>query len=383
MMSTEFISCCKRSSRHRIQVLPRRGTMWPSLFTLVVLCNLQLVACSLSNYSLKQSVPASLGTNCSAWIQRYNLTAQQSHLCRTNHSLFESVATIGISSDVEAPSLFERECQYWMEDERWNCSGIKAPLFPGHIQPFMSHLTRETAFVQALLSAMYFSRLAKGFRSCDGERVENTAENLRRWVHCQEAQSSSVDLLDGMWSTNQDDEQRLVHIHNLEAGRRAVTAPENVMNYCRCHGPTTSCTVKTCQWKLNYRSHIGTYIKETLYPQARKVVAVRAGGHGSLRLIDAETQTRSPPHDMLIYTEEPDYCSESASVFGAVDSSNRRCELPGQSYVQNRLGTCGKICCNGYVNKPKVRTQHRCIAQYKQDFCQHSYTRLMDSYFCK
>ena len=85
-------------------------------------------------FSLIQSGDSSNLKQCVILNNKYNLTHEQIQICRIDTSLFISLVNIGEGEG----NLFKQECEYWMADERWNCTGVKTPLFQGTFKPWVN-----------------------------------------------------------------------------------------------------------------------------------------------------------------------------------------------------------------------------------------------------
>uniref|UniRef100_A0A175C1Q6 Protein Wnt n=1 Tax=Halisarca dujardinii TaxID=2583056 RepID=A0A175C1Q6_HALDU len=324
--------------------------------------------------------------------RNYRPTSYQLRYCTNDHALFENVASVGVKLKPSSPTpLFEEECQYWMAVERWNCSGIKAPLFLGQMQPFVHHLTKETAFTQALLSALSFIKVARGctsetFTSCKcmaGSSLGHLNRN-EKWDLCMDntvaANQATQRFLDEMWQdTRFPDEERLVQIHNLEAGRRAVMAPENYRKECKCHGMTGDCISKTCFKKVKSPRVIAEFIKRDLYHKAEKV-ALLDKLHGA-ELFTVKPIPTKPSHTSLVFTEDsPNYCVSNSIEYGALNVSGRECVESQQLYHHHRKGICDEICCNGHR---VVVTEEEYICRCVMNDCQTTCTRKVVRNFCQ
>jgi hypothetical protein len=188
-------------------------------------------------------------------------------------------------------------------------------------------------------------------------------------------------FLDKIWDTHSTpDDQRLVHIHNLEAGRRAVTNPENYETVCKCHGMTYDCKVKTCHRRVKHPRRIGQYIKEELYQNAEKVQLIKRNGNHHLYTTDL----RHPLPKNLVFTEDsPSYCN-SSKEYAATGVSGREC-INETSYFQDRRGLCSEVCCNGF-ERVVVTESYIChctvSSSDRNHNCHMTCTRLVEKFYC-
>ena len=94
----------------------------------------RLVFIAVIFFTLIQSGDSSNLKQCAILNNKYNLTHEQIQICRRDTSLFISLVKIGEGDE----NPFKEECEYWMAKERWNCTGIKPPMFQGTFQTYVN-----------------------------------------------------------------------------------------------------------------------------------------------------------------------------------------------------------------------------------------------------
>lgn len=66
---------------------------------------------------------------CKILDRRFGLSAAQFHICLREGP--RSLQKVVMPAQLED---FPEECEYWMADERWNCTNISMPVFPKSFQ---------------------------------------------------------------------------------------------------------------------------------------------------------------------------------------------------------------------------------------------------------
>ncbi|VDN97367.1 unnamed protein product [Rodentolepis nana] len=213
------------------------------------------------------------------------------------------------------------ECQYQFRNEKWNCSEIlsdKNALF-GNI---LTKGVPETAFVYALVSASIVRAISEAcltnIRNCPcNNRGRETFEKVGdvmnwQWQGCDHnihyGRRFGRRLLDPL-ETGGFHIRFLMNLHNYRAGRRVVS--ENMQRYCRCHGTSGSCTLKTCYRRTPSMRTIGNELK-AMYNKAALVMRdntlpISWGYHGRgssivhLNRWNNQRTLREVSHDSLLY----------------------------------------------------------------------------------
>ncbi|XP_018653605.1 wnt related [Schistosoma mansoni] len=192
-----------------------------------------------------------------------------------NLALFEA-AVVGVRRAVA-------ECRYQFRHERWNCSQVlddETALF-GNI---LLKGIPQTAFIYSIINAGIVQSVAEACLN----QIDNCPCNNRgrqepfsdwQWQGCDHnihyGKRFSRRLLDTM--------ERGSHIrfemnlHNNGVGRQLVI--KNMERYCRCHGTSGSCTLRTCYRRTPRMRTLGTLLKH-MYDH--NLVQVKLGTKGRL-----------------------------------------------------------------------------------------------------
>ena len=121
---------------------------------------------------------------------------------------------------------------------------------------------------------------------------------------------------------------------------------------CICHGPSGSCSVKTCWRKLPDLHTIGNMIRNK-YDEAIKVfVQHTKEAPATLRSVGDEPVT--PTTDYLVFMKtSPDYClnntnyTEGRQCIPESVKSDIEAGTPLYAKVDEKLPVCEDFCCNG------------------------------------
>ncbi|CAL8068039.1 unnamed protein product [Calicophoron daubneyi] len=176
-----------------------------------------------------------------------------------NLALFEAAA-VGVQRAVA-------ECRYQFRHERWNCSQVadeETALF-GNI---LLKGIPQTAFVYSIINAGIVQSVAE---ACLGQ-IDNCPCNTRgresadpdwQWQGCDHnihyGRRFAHRLLDTM--EHGAHIRFRMNLHNNKVGRQLVT--RNMERYCRCHGTSGSCTLKTCYRRTPRMRKLGSMLKQT------------------------------------------------------------------------------------------------------------------------
>ncbi|XP_061175180.1 protein Wnt-8b-like [Saccostrea echinata] len=262
-----------------------------------------------------------------------------------------------------------RECQYQFQWDRWNCDITSAPL----LQRGKTRATKETAFVQAITSAGVMHALTRqcssGFYnvcSCDESKQDERGGYDWNWGGCSDnvkvGGRVTKTLLDNL--VTKRDDAAVMHLHNNNAGRKAVTRTMRVM--CKCHGPTASCTLKTCWKELASFRKVGRHIKQKYRhalqldlqekmkdendPRQRRLLPVLPGG------------------SLVFIEQSPNYCHRNEAE-GILGTLNRQCsrrhktkKVPG-----SERKSCRNLCraCGYRVQKRALEINSTCDCKFQ------------------
>ncbi|VDL60687.1 unnamed protein product [Hymenolepis diminuta] len=233
----------------------------------------------------------------------------------------ESVHLELLEAAVQGVRAALAECQYQFRNEKWNCSEIisdKNALFGNVLTKGVS----ETAFVYALVSASIVRSVSEAcltnLRNCPcnnrgRESFEKVGDMMNwQWQGCDHnihyGRRFGRRLLDPL-EAGGFHIRFLMNLHNYRVGRRVVS--ENMQRYCRCHGTSGSCTLKTCYRRTPSMRTIGNELKAK-YRKAALVMRdntlpISWGHHGRSNSIvhlnrwNNQRTLREVSHDSLLY----------------------------------------------------------------------------------
>ncbi|KAL7055132.1 hypothetical protein AAHC03_024497 [Spirometra sp. Aus1] len=168
------------------------------------------------------------------------------------------------------------ECRYQFRNERWNCSQAAETDNNALFGNVLMKGIPETAFVYSLISAGLVRGVAEAclnnIRNCPcNNRGRKETEAGWQWEGCDHnihyGRRFTRNLLDQM--ENGFHIRFLMNLHNYRVGRRVVS--QNMQRYCRCHGTSGSCTMKTCYRQTPTMRTIGNKLK-LMYQEASQVI---------------------------------------------------------------------------------------------------------------
>ncbi|TPP66145.1 Protein Wnt [Fasciola gigantica] len=158
------------------------------------------------------------------------------------------------------------ECRYQFRHERWNCSQV-----PNTDTVLFGNLLLkgipQTAFVYSIINAGIVQSVAEACLGridncpCNNQGRETSTSNWQ-WQGCDHnihySRKFSRRLLDTM---EQGSHIRFrMNLHNNKVGRQLVM--KNMERYCRCHGTSGSCTLRTCYRRTPRMRTLGNLLKQ-------------------------------------------------------------------------------------------------------------------------
>ncbi|XP_074646157.1 protein Wnt-7b-like [Tubulanus polymorphus] len=260
------------------------------------------------------------------------------------------------------------ECQNQFKGHRWNCTIKEDDWMFGHILPLAS---REAAFTNAISSAGITYAITQACSmgnlshcGCDRSKMEGrlSPNSEWKWGGC------SVDIKQGIkfskWFVDarerNGDPRALMNLHNNCAGRQAVK--KTMRRDCKCHGPSGSCSIKTCWLSLPSFRKIGSHLMDR-YWNAKEVEphVNKKRPHKPLTLKlkrvvkvpKKQRRRRRPRRTDLVYLESsPNYCERDMSVLSP-GTRGRQCNRSSN----NKMNSCHLLCCDrGYNTHQYTRT---------------------------
>ncbi|KAH8255777.1 hypothetical protein KR038_010313 [Drosophila bunnanda] len=294
-------------------------------------------------------------------------TRRQNHQCRKETGLPGTLS--------EARRLATSHCEEQFRYDRWNCS-----IETRGKRNIFKKLYKETAFVHALTAAAMTHSIARACAegrmtkcSCGPKKHNREAQDFQ-WGGCNDnlkhgkrVTRSFLDLRGG-----DGDEVSEILRHDSEVGIEAVSSL--MMDKCKCHGVSGSCSMKTCWKKMADFNATATLLRKKYNEAIRKAPNQRSMRQASSSRMKKPKQRRKKPqqsqYTTLYYLEtSPSYCGVT---------KDRQCLHPDN---------CGTLCCGrGYttkefkhVEKCRCRFNNGRCCQLICDYCQ----RYEDKYFCK
>ncbi|CAH8629125.1 unnamed protein product [Heterobilharzia americana] len=244
-----------------------------------------------------------------------------------NLALFEA-AVVGVRRAVA-------ECRYQFRHERWNCSQVpddETALF-GNI---LLKGIPQTAFVYSIINAGIVQSVAEACLN----QIDNCPCNNRgrqepysdwQWQGCDHnihyGRRFSRRLLDTM--------ERGSHIrfemnlHNNGVGRQLVI--KNMERYCRCHGTSGSCTLRTCYRRTPRMRTLGNLLKH-IYIHDLVQVKLNSDKFRSIRNLDRITQDK---YISLFNNAKSSYLDKAVKFTPYKQTSNRYLPSTQLSIINN------------------------------------------------
>ncbi|XP_072144361.1 protein Wnt-8b-like [Dermacentor andersoni] len=241
--------------------------------------------------------------------------------------------------------------------------------------------TRESAFVVAMVSAgithMFARNCSRGQKSCrcDERPRKREPDSSWSWGGCSAdikyAGDFSRRLLIGKVEAIRD-LNAAMNRHNNNVGRAAVR--KSLLRACKCHGPSGTCTTKTCWLQPGELSAVGRRLRKA-YDRAHLVKVNR----GVPKWPDAKR--------VLVYAVPADnYCLPNRSL-DTTGTYGRECSRrTGSGVSRTERDSCRNLCydCGYGVRQVAVTTRSSCNCRFlwccsvKCDSCDVNVTK----YFC-
>nr|XP_050051928.1 protein Wnt-8b-like [Dermacentor andersoni] len=270
------------------------------------------------------------------------------------------------------------ECQSQFKWDRWTCPESSFNVVSKHGK---LPATRESAFVVAMVSAgithMFARNCSRGQKSCrcDERPRKREPDSSWSWGGCSAdikyAGDFSRRLLIGKVEAIRD-LNAAMNRHNNNVGRAAVR--KSLLRACKCHGPSGTCTTKTCWLQPGELSAVGRRLRKA-YDRAHLVKVNR----GVPKWPDAKR--------VLVYAVPADnYCLPNRSL-DTTGTYGRECSRrTGSGVSRTERDSCRNLCydCGYGVRQVAVTTRSSCNCRFlwccsvKCDSCDVNVTK----YFC-
>nr|ALT56982.1 Wnt16 [Eupentacta fraudatrix] len=292
----------------------------------------------------------------------FNLGGSQRILCEEVIEHFP-----GVSGGAK---LAISECPKQFVNERWNCStnnNLQNPF--GRI---IDLGTKETGFAYVITSAGVVYAVtqacsAGNITDCTchspkgrpGKPGEDTME--WRWGGCSDnimfafrIARKFVDATEGSTERSRVVRSKM-NLHNNELGREAIV--RQMKTKCRCHGVSSSCTLKTCWKEMPDMRHIGDFIKERY---RSSIHATFKKKKNRLKPRKGSLDRRSVKRDRMVHiTSSPTFCQRDADN-GITGTSGRECNMTGPG-----PNSCTRLCCGrGYNRRVERIVDDKCNCQF-------------------
>ncbi|CAA9997655.1 unnamed protein product [Nesidiocoris tenuis] len=294
------------------------------------------------------------------------LTKRQREICRATPETMLAISDgIRIAMD---------ECHRQFSNHRWNCSSINFKYPMGYLITVGS---REAALTYAMVSGGVAYAVARAcargeLRSC-GCQVTNSEMSGQssngktstdkpskraagaswKWRGCGVDVDFGVKMARRFLDAREieSDARSQMNLHNNKAGRMAVK--NNMVQSCKCHGMSGSCSMKTCWKGLPHIQRIGNYLMDKYY-RARRTRWSRSSG-----LRTARRNLKPRGSDLIYLDASPNYC-QANSQLGTLGTKGRTCNKS----TTTDLASCNVLCCGRGYNTHQYFKPTRCNCKF-------------------
>lgn len=255
------------------------------------------------------------------------------------------------------------ECDRQFKLDPWNCPlSDKTRRLPVFTKNRLLLANKETAFLHAVTTAgvMYSVIHNCSLGQLENCKCLNSAAARRKkspppsadwhWGGCSDnvpfgdlVARHFVDALEGRKGDGFD-ARRYMNLHNNRVGRKVVKA--TAKKVCKCHGQSSSCSVRTCMKKLGSFEKIGDVLKKK-YQKALHVQYKNGSLYNDKNEIVTKRKMKLVYHD-----RSPDYCKAN-KLLNYPGVKGRVCE--GED---GDLTKCRELCKScGLKSKEVINTQ--------------------------
>lgn len=311
--------------------------------------------------------------------EQYDLTQHQVKMCRKFTDIMPHVH--------QAANLTVQTCETLFRYHKWNCSSIEhSPNF----LPDLTQGTKEQALVYALTSAALTYTVARGcatarISNCGcsnhpddppngnfkwggcgdniifayrfsrlfmegSKRNSNQAERPKDSKGVKMATSKQQRSVKDITSEHSNELMDAINSHNGKIGRTLVK--NSMMDHCKCHGVSGSCSVRTC-WKGLPMAFIDI---------ANKLITTYYKALKFYWLDDPKSVSSVKDTSLAYIAESPDYCKQNISI-GSYGTSGRTCNATAAA---DEHSNCNELCCGRGFTVNSVKTTEWCYCKFVQ-----------------
>jgi wingless-type MMTV integration site family protein 8 len=137
---------------------------------------------------------------------------------------------------------------------------------------------------------------------------------------------------------------------------------------CKCHGPTGSCTMRTCWRTLSTFRVIGELLKKK-YKRSKDIRHMEGFVHSNK--VSYPKVTRISKHDLVHFGDSPNYCETDNSI-GYLGTLGREClkqekganKTSMKKFLRN---SCRRLCtkCGHKVGRVVYEEIYKCDCEFK------------------
>ncbi|ODM96021.1 Protein Wnt-2b, partial [Orchesella cincta] len=216
------------------------------------------------------------------------LTKRQRQICARDPTIVLSVAE-GVRKGIQ-------ECQFQFQYYRWNCT-----VFPNDLSLFGNALVKGivTFFQTSFPSDPHASHPISQYQTY------RLAQNEFKWKGCDEDLKFSTNFVRRFADAQEHslrDIKAVTTRHNNRVGRYILK--KNASKFCKCHGLSGSCSMRTCWQSITNLRAISSEIRDK-YDSAVEVAFDPSG-----KPVPQEAGHRAPRKtDLMYYEKSKDFCT--------------------------------------------------------------------------
>ncbi|XP_053392902.1 protein Wnt-8b-like [Mercenaria mercenaria] len=278
----------------------------------------------------------------------------------------------GISTGLE---LAVEECKHQFFWDLWNCPVSASTIISKSAN---SKGTREVSFLQAVSAAGIVYSVTKTCNRKDntlcgcgsgGKDYLSTGTLNWKWGGCSHNVKfgEKVAKLFLMTETAATNIEQVIKSHNERAGHRAIK--RTMKTLCKCHGPTGSCTMRTCWKTLSEFRVVGALLRKK-YKRSKDIRHMQGFTHNSNKVSHPKV-TRISKHDLVHFEDSPNYCETDNSI-GYLGTLGRECLKLEKSANKTSMkkflrNSCRRLCknCGHKVARVVYEDIYKCDCEFK------------------